>query len=171
MNAYKEMLLLLDEPCRKQYAKIFPNRDPELKKWKSALKKRAQEVARYVLPVATHAHLYHTISGLTLHRYHRLCDQFDTPLEQKLLVQKMVDAVQEADPLFFRKVEDTIPLDKTPEYDFLASRELLADKTDRKVFLDEFDKGLGSLTSRMVDYKINGQKSILHSISQEQNHK
>ena len=44
-----------------------------------------QQYSRYILPVAMHAHLYHTISGLTLHRYHRLCDQFDVPLEQKII--------------------------------------------------------------------------------------
>ena len=35
--------------------------------------KKAQEIARYVLPLATHAALYHTVLGLTLLRYWRLC--------------------------------------------------------------------------------------------------
>jgi len=63
-------------------------------------------VARYALPVATHAHLYHTISGLTLHRYHRLARQFDVPVEQQIVIDKMVAAVQAVDPDFFKFIED-----------------------------------------------------------------
>lgn len=164
MQAYKELIRILNPVIRSQYAKIFPNRDPELKKWDSALKKRAQEVARYVLPVATHAHLYHTISGLTLHRYNKLVEQYDTPYEQKIVVRKMVEAVSEVDPLFFKNIEDSIPLEKTPEYEFFASRALFQDISGRAAFLAEFDASLGGLTSRLVDYKANGQKSMAQAV-------
>jgi flavin-dependent thymidylate synthase len=163
MDAYKRLIEILDPVIRREYARIFPNRDPELKKWQSALKKRAQEVARYVLPVATHAHLYHTVSGLTLHRYHRLCDQFDAPHEQKLVVKKMVEAVNEVDPLFFRSIEDPIALDKTPEYEFFASRELFG-QAGREDFLTEFDAALGTYTSRLADWKVNGQRSMADAV-------
>ena len=164
MKAYLELIEILDEPIRMQYGKIFPNRDPELKRWKSGLKKRAQEVARYVLPVATHAHLYHTVSGLTLHRYHKMMNQFDTMAEQRIVIQKMVDAVNEADPLFFRQIEDPVPMDRTPEYEFLASRELLYDRASRKEYLAEFDTFLGEWTSKLVDYKVNGQQSMARAV-------
>ena len=164
MDGYQKLIEILSGPIRSQYAKLFPNRDPELKKWQSALKKRAQEVARYVLPVATHAHLYHTVSGLTIHRYHKLCDQFDAPTEQKLVVQKMVDAVNAVDPLFFRNIEDTIPLDKTPEYDYFAKHELLHDRKGREAFVAEFDRTLGARTSKLIDYKVNGQKSMAQAV-------
>lgn len=164
MKVYQELIEILEDPIRAQYGKIFPNRDPELKRWKGGLKKRAQEVARYVLPVATHAHLYHTVSGLTLHRYHRLMNQFDTMAEQKIVVQKMIDAVNEVDPLFFRNLEDALPLEKTPEYEFFASRGLLNDRTSRKEYLTEFDTFLGERTSKLVDYKINGQKSMAQAV-------
>ncbi len=164
MNAYKELIEILDPPIRSQYAKIFPNRDPELKRWKSSLKKRAQEVARYVLPVATHAHLYHTVSGLTLHRYNKLVNQFDTTYEQRLVIAKMVQAVNEVDPLFFRNIEDPIPLEKTPEYEFFEARGLSNQVSSRVEFLTEFDRSLGNLTSRLVDYKVNGQKSMAQAV-------
>jgi len=48
--------------------------------------------------------------------------QFDTPAEQRVVVQKMVDAVSEMDPLFFKNMEDAIPLEKTPEYRFFVDR-------------------------------------------------
>lgn len=164
MGAYQELMKILGPVIRAQYAKIFPNRDPGLKRWNSSLKKRAQEVARYVLPVATHAHLYHTVSGLTLHRYHKLIGQFDTPGEQRVVVQKMIEAVNEVDPLFFKHIEDPLPLDRTPEYAFFAERRLSEDVPSRREFLSEFDSTLGGLTSRLADYKVNGQASMAQAV-------
>lgn len=164
MGAYEKLIEILGPVVRKHYAKIFPNRDPELKKWKSALQKRAQEVARYLLPVATHAHLYHTVSGLTLHRYHKLCAQYDTPFEQREVVQKMVDAVCAVDPLFFKRIEDTIPLEQTPEHAFFESRKDSDTFERRAAFLAEFDRDLGGLTSRLADYKVNGQSSMAQAV-------
>lgn len=161
MDAYRRMIEILDPVVRAQYARIFPNRDPELKKWKSALKKRAQEVARYLLPVATHAHLYHTVSGLTLHRYHRLCDQFDAPSEQRLVVAKMVEAVSEVDPDFFKRIEDVIPIERTPEYAFFADEGV---PPQRGAFVEEFDRRLGSRTSLLVDYKVHGERSMAEAV-------
>ena len=59
------------------------------------IEKKAQEAARYALPVATFAYLYHTVSGLTLLRYYRTCGQFDTPLEQQIILKQMVDRLLE----------------------------------------------------------------------------
>src|SRR2546422_6858778 len=41
--------------------------------------------------VATFAYLYHTISGLTLLRYHRICQEPDTPQEQRTVVGRMME--------------------------------------------------------------------------------
>ncbi|OIO38503.1 MAG: hypothetical protein AUJ71_02940 [Candidatus Omnitrophica bacterium CG1_02_49_16] len=164
MQAYERLIRLLEPVVRVHYARIFPNRDLTLKPWKSALQKRAQEVARYVLPVATHAHLYHTVSGITLHRYHRLCQQFDAPFEQKIVVQKMIDAVNEIDPLFFKNIEDPIALAQTPEAEVMAARSLSADVKGRERFLKAFDESLGTWTSRLADYNVNGQQSMAASV-------
>ena len=164
MQAYEKLMVILEPHVRRNYAKIFPNRDPELKKWKSVIQKRNQEVARYVLPVATHAHLYHTVSGITLHRYHRLSEQFDTPFEQRLVIQKMIDAVNEVDPLFFKHIEDVMPLEKTPEYAFFEQNQLLHEIKNREIFLSEFDASLGDWTSRLVDYKVNGEKTMAEAV-------
>lgn len=164
MAAYEKLIQILEPTVRAQYARIFPNRDPELKKWKGALQKRGQEVARYVLPVATHAHLYHTVSGITLHRYHRLCEQFDAPFEQRIVIHKMIEAVNQADPNFFKQIEDTIPFEKTPEYEFFAANALSENNSSREDFIKGFDTSLGTLTSKMVDYKVNGQKSMADAV-------
>ena len=164
MDAYETLIATLAPTVRKQYARIFPNRDPELKEWNAILLKKNQEVARYILPVATHAHLYHTVSGLTLHRYHRLSEQFDTPFEQKAVIGKMIEAVNAVDPLFFKNMEDAIPLEKTPEYEFFAKHALSEEVKSREAFIKEFDASLGGLTSKLVDYKVNGQKSMAQAV-------
>ena len=64
------------------------------------MQKRAQEVARYVLPLATPAHLYHTVNGLTLLRYHVLANQPDVPAEVRYIVDRMVAEVLAVDPYF-----------------------------------------------------------------------
>ena len=76
----------------------------------------AAEYADVVLPIGTFAHLYHSISGLTLHRYHRLCQQLDAPTEMLWLVKAMVAEVNRVDPLYFQNIEDPLPLEQTLEY-------------------------------------------------------
>ena len=164
MDAYHRLIDLVEPVVVKDYCRIFPSRDPEEKRWASAIKKRCQEVARYALPVATHAHLYHTISGLTLHRYWRLCQQFDAPLEQRLVVQRMVDEVSKIDPHFMTLAEDPIPLDKTLEYQAFQQFHGSSRNGATKRFLDEFDAELGGATSRLVDYKVNAEATMAQAV-------
>ena len=164
MDTYKKLIGLLELTVLKHYKDLFPNRDLAQKKWAGAVKKRCQEVARYVLPVATHAHLYHTVSGLTLHRYHRLAEQFDTPAEQRIVVDKMIEAVNAVDPDFFKTIEDPIPLEQTPEHGFLASQALSGDVPSREAFIREFDGSLGKWVSRLIDYKVNGVASMAGAV-------
>ena len=164
MEAYHRLIETLNPPATAEYRKIFPNRNPEEKKWAGAIKKKVLEVARYVLPVATHAHLYHTVSGITLHRYHRLCEQLDTPLESRIVVKKMVEAVNQVDPEFFKFIEDVIPLEETLEYQvFQSLRGSVRDGTG-EMFVKEFDEELGERTSLLIDYKINGEKTMAQAV-------
>ncbi|NOZ05363.1 MAG: FAD-dependent thymidylate synthase, partial [Chloroflexi bacterium] len=101
--------------------------------------KRAQEVARYVLPVATFAYLYHTISALTLLRYWRLCQQYDAALETRLVVQQMVAALLQHDPLFEKLLEDPLPLEETPEGQFFATGFAFPGRNEQEAFRREFD--------------------------------
>lgn len=68
--------------------------------------KKAIEIARYVLPIATHASLVYTCSGLVLHRLWRLMNTGDVPFEAAQVLSKMIDAARGVDPDFFRKVGD-----------------------------------------------------------------
>src|SRR3989344_2722313 len=164
MDAYHKLSALLEPAVTLEYKRLFPARVREEKRWQSAIKKRCQEVARYVLPVATHAHLYHTISGLTLHRYHRLSRQFDVPDEQRLVIEKMVAAVNRFDPDFFKFIEDPLPLEETLEYRVLQG----FDEGQRcrwpKAFIKEFDREMGGYSSKLIDYKVNAERVLAQSV-------
>jgi flavin-dependent thymidylate synthase len=157
MQAYKKLIELLDIPVKNEYKKIFSKKTND--EFEKIVKKKKQEIARYVLPVATYAHLYHTVSGLTLYRYYRLCEQFDVPYEQKIVVKKMVEEVNKIDPLFFKHCESSIPLENTVEYEFLKQW-----KNASKEFYIDFDDDLKNLSSKLVDYKINCEKVMADSI-------
>jgi thymidylate synthase ThyX len=164
MDAYRNLGALLEPTVAAEYRRLFPIRDPEDKRWKNAIKKRCQEVARYVLPVATHAHLYHTISGLTLHRYHRLCQQFDVPGEQRLIVKKMVEAVSQFDPDFFKFIEDPLPLEETLEFQLVSTFDESLRCCWPKAFIQEFDRGLDGRSSKLIDYKVNSESVLAQSV-------
>ncbi len=164
MKGYFRLIEMLGPDIEEEYFALYPARRRQKEKWAPNIHKRVLEAARYVLPVATHAHLYHTISGITLHRYRKLCGQFDTPLETRLVVDKMVEAVRRFDPLFFRKTDDPVPLEETLEYELFerARRELGADRG--AAFVDEFDQDLGPWRSKLVDWKSNAEAVMAQSV-------
>ncbi len=164
MDVYHQLIELLWPDAECAYFEIFPARKASPEKWKGVIKKKVQEVARYILPVSTHAHLYHTVSGITLHRYNKLKDSFDTPYETKLVVNKMVEQVNQADPLFFKNIEDPIPLEQTLEFKLFNS--FFKDGRDNysSEFIKEFDQELGSRVSKLIDYKVNAESTMARSV-------
>lgn len=163
MQAYHHLMELVAGTIGDEFKRIFPVRKIEEKRWQSVLKKKEQEVARYVLPVATHAHLYHTISAITLLRYHRLCEQFDTPVESRWVVGKMVEEVLKLYPDFLKILEETLPLDRTPEYEVFTAFHARP-KNIHVDFIREFDEDLGGLRSKLMDYKIQGEAVLAQSV-------
>ncbi|MHB8873210.1 MAG: FAD-dependent thymidylate synthase [Myxococcaceae bacterium] len=165
MGCYRALIELLTPKVSQEFFRVFPARARQPEKWAGAIKKRAQEVARYVLPIGTFAHLYHTVSGLTLHRYHRLCQQLDVPTETLLLVKAMVAEVSRVDPLYFEHIEDPLPLESTLEHRALAELgRLKVGGPSAKAFLREFDAGLGPYRSKLVDYKVNAVASVAQGV-------
>jgi flavin-dependent thymidylate synthase len=165
MAAYRSLIEMLTPRVAEEFYRLFPARKRQPEKWSIGIKKKAQEVARYVLPIGTFAHLYHTVSGVTLHRYHRLCQQLDVPTETLLLVKAMVAEVNRLDPLFFEKVEDPLPLQETLEYQALAEHgRLHAGQGGARAFVAAFDAELGPLSSRLIDYKVNGERSVADGV-------
>ncbi len=112
--AYKRLIELLIPAAAREYYRIFPARKKS-GEYDKDVKKKAQEIARYVLPVATFAYLYHTVSAITLLRYWRLCQQPDAAIETRVVVGAMVAELLRVDPQFAQLLEEPIPLEDTLE--------------------------------------------------------
>jgi thymidylate synthase ThyX len=162
--AYERLTEKLMPVVGAEYNKLFTKHDTTDKKVASKLKKRAMEAARYVLPVATFAYLYHTVSGVTLLRYWRLCEQFDAPAETREVVGAMVQALLAHDPLYKTVLEEPLPLEATPEFAFFEARPELAESHSRAAFREEFDRSLDGHVSKLVDWKANNEAILAASV-------
>ena len=111
MAEYQALIGLLTPLCEAEYFRRFAARRVRAEKYAGQIQKRAQEIARYVLPLATEAYLYHTVSGLTLLRYRRLCETYDAPREQREVVEQMVRLLLDVDPLFEKLLQEPLPLE------------------------------------------------------------
>src|SRR5881396_1998785 len=80
--------------------------DKRRKKVQREAEKKAIETARYVIPVAAFTSMVHTVSGIVLHRLHRMMRTGDAPTESVRVVSAMVAKVREVDPGFFDRVGD-----------------------------------------------------------------
>jgi hypothetical protein len=69
--------------------------------------KKSQEMARYVIPIAAGTQLYHTVSGIVLLRYIRMCEAANTPREARRIVEQMVEEVRRVDPAFVAEIQET----------------------------------------------------------------
>ena len=162
-QGYEDLCRLLLGPASSAYYARYPARRHYTMKYDKEVQKKAQEVARYVLPVATFAYLYHTISGLTLLRYHRVCREPDTPLEQRIVVGRMVEELLALEPAYAGILEEPIPEEETPEYRAMR----LAgprDDTDRGAFLREFDRDLGDRVSVLADYPAKNEETLAQAV-------
>jgi flavin-dependent thymidylate synthase len=162
--AYRRLTELLTPLAGERYFGLFPGRlrGDGQQKFGGAIQKRAQEIARYVLPVATFAYLYHTVSGVTLFRYWRLCETYDAPAEQREVVSRMVAEVLRHDPLYEAVLQDPLPLEETPE--FAAFEALPRTIASGSEFRAEFDRELDGRVSRLVDWKANNEEILASSV-------
>lgn len=166
MRAYSELCEMLRPHVAEHYYGRFHARQGS-KRADTDIQKRAQEVARYVLPIATHAYLYHTISVLTLLRYYRVAQEFDTSNEQKQVVALMVQELLAFEPEFGTILQQPMPIEDTPEYAFFADRDLCeVDMDNAKRFVRAFDGELAGATSRLIDWG-NCNQSVLASSVRE----
>lgn len=162
MSAYEALVERLKPLARSEYAKRFPKRPIDEKKYRLDIKRKAQEIARYALPVATFAYMYHTISGVTLLRYNRLCKLYDAPHEQTVVVQKMVQQLLEAEPKFADLIEAPLEEDGSPEWKFFEQHNPNA--LHAKSFIDEFDAELEGRVSKLTGYKTDNERILADSV-------
>src|SRR5215831_15884492 len=160
-NYYRELSALLIADTRGILGDIWklgPNSNPKhIQKIERSAEKRSIEIARYVLPVAAHTTMVHTISGIVLHRLWRMAAASDAPNETRAIVGAMVSLVKEHDPQFFERF-GTEPLDDLPEF-----RKSTTVAFAGEGFAREFDAKLGGKTSRLVDYSPNAARVIAES--------
>jgi hypothetical protein len=78
----------------------------------------------------------------------------------------MVAEVTRHDPLFFRDMEDPLPLEDTAEYRLLASygteRGVGGDRA--RLFREEFERDIGGYRSRLIDYKVNAEATLAQAV-------
>ncbi|HMM43762.1 MAG TPA: FAD-dependent thymidylate synthase, partial [Thermomicrobiales bacterium] len=174
IDGYRNLTDILSPGLAERYAKVFPSRarasGPEAeRRVADAVQKRAQEVARYVLPLATPAHLYHTINGLTLLRYYVLANQLDVPAEVRYIVNAMVAEVLKIDPFFLgaRGYELDLQIlgaEDTIEYEALdGMRRTVASPSDERFFA-EFDATLGRYDSRLASYNPDAERVLADAV-------
>ncbi|MBE0592440.1 MAG: FAD-dependent thymidylate synthase, partial [Gemmatimonadales bacterium] len=165
-DAYRRLGELLVPVAARAFYATFRGRETQPARWEKAIRKRALEVARYVLPVATFTTLYHTVPAVTLFRYRRLAATFDAPTEQRIVVEAMTDELLRHDPSYAAVLEAPIPLEETPEF-ALAQALFASPRTDRPgdaSFRARFDAGLEGRVSRLVDRKERNEEVLAEAV-------
>jgi flavin-dependent thymidylate synthase len=164
LEGYRRLTEILTPDFERDYATVFPARakakgEQAMQRVTDAVQKRAQEVARYVLPLATPAHLYHTVNGLTLLRYYVLANQPDAPTEVRYIVNRMVDEILAVDPNFLGAPGYPLDLRPLSANDTLEARafddwraNLGQTEETTEAFCREFDADLGELDSKLSSY-------------------
>ena len=164
MKDYHALCELLQPVVAQAYFARFNGRQGS-KRADTDIRKKAQEAARYVLPVATHAYLYHTISVITLLRYHRVAQEFDTSAEQRRVTDAMVAALLAHEPEFAVVLEEPLPIEDTPEYGFFAERGLCEVDTDNaRLFTRQFDADLNGAVSILVNHGVNNEATLADAV-------
>jgi flavin-dependent thymidylate synthase len=106
-DAYDQLRDNLVEANRKVMAAIGKIKGYTDKKTVQEAEKKAQEMARYVVPVAAATQMYHTVSGIVLLRYVRMCEASSAPAEARRVVEQMLEEVRRIDPAFVGQVEES----------------------------------------------------------------
>jgi len=162
-DRYAELSALLKDDALailKELRYVRPNTNPErLKQIERDAEKRAIETARYVIPVAAFTSMVHTISGIVLHRLHRMMNAGDTPHETRRVIGEMVRLVKEWDPLFFEKVgAGTIAPEDIPEAHVPRHR------GQGDAFAAAFDARLNGRWSRLRDASPHAEEIVADSV-------
>ncbi len=163
-QAYLRLRDMLAPAAASAFFAVFPGRGRRPEKWAREIRRKSQEAARYVLPVATWARLYHTVSALTLMRYRRCCDQIELPSELRLLIDAMLAELLRWDPSYELLIEDPLPVEETVEAQALAALGDDARHTRSAAFCAEFDAELGERVSSLVGYSPDAEQAVARAV-------
>jgi thymidylate synthase ThyX len=159
MKAYTRLRESLVDSAEAEYFRIFPARARRRATYQKDILRKTQEVARYVVPVAALTYLYHTISGVTLLRYWRMCLQHDVPHEQRQVIDRMVQILLAYDPAYNIILEEPLDPEGNPEFAWMADP-----SGPGTGFKEEFDATLEGHIARLVDYKTGGEKTVAAAV-------
>ena len=164
MKDYQDLCGFLRDAVSAEYFGRFKGRYGT-KRADTDIKKRAQEAARYVLPLATHAYLYHTVSVITLLRYYRMCQQYDVPREQRQVTEAMVRALLAREPEFETVLQEPLPLEETPEFEFFKNRGVgIVDTESARKFVAEFDAELDGKWSALAGWNNHNEENVAAAV-------
>ncbi|HET8645508.1 MAG TPA: FAD-dependent thymidylate synthase, partial [Vicinamibacteria bacterium] len=121
--------------------------------------KKAIELARYVIPVAAHTSMVHTVSGIVLHRLYRMMRTGDAPAESAAVVQAMVGHVRALDPAFFERVGEG-PLAEAE----LAESRFPATRAAGDAEASRLDALLGPRVSLLVDWSGRAERTAADAV-------
>jgi flavin-dependent thymidylate synthase len=158
IGAFESLQEILFKKAKEAYEEIFQGRKG---KYDSSIAKKAQEIARYVLPIAMHSKLHHTINEMTLLRLNRLSNQPDFPLEQRLIVEGMMSSLEERGIELGDVVEDPIEGTDMIEYSLM---ELHRGQTSTREFFREFDSYLNGKRSVLEGYNPNAEFLLANAV-------
>ncbi|MDK2971340.1 MAG: hypothetical protein PWP23_1095 [Candidatus Sumerlaeota bacterium] len=160
--AYRRLCESLEGPVEAEFFRRFNRSERMEKRHRATIRKKAQEIARYVLPVGTHAYLYHTVSAITLLRYWRAAAQLDVPAETRLVVGEMVRQVLAHDSEYGITLQEPLDPEMFPEIGVLAAH---ADDVGRaRAFREEFDAGLEGHWSRLTGYTHGAEQQVASAV-------
>jgi len=101
----------------------------------------------------------HTFSGITLHRLRRMQQASDVPHEATLVIEAMVRAVRDIDPLFFEKIgEPPLPREDLPEFSFPKVQR------NAEQFCRDFDGKLHGRTAKLIDFSKEAEEIVADAL-------
>ncbi len=162
-DAYRRLCELFHAPVEAEFFRRFNRSERMAKSHQRTIGKKAQEVARYVLPVATHAYMYHTVSAITLLRYWRVADQLETPVETRMIVGEMIRQLLEFDPEYAITLQEPLDPSVFPESRFHRA----PGETDggaARDFRREFDAQLDGKWSKLVAWTGGAEELVASAV-------
>lgn len=124
--------------------------------------KKAIETARYVIPIGCHTAMVYTVSGITLHRLHRMASACEVPDEARAVVDRMVEAVRAVDPAFFEAVGEP-PLGSGEGVEAARTGPDAPPAGDAAA-IESFDKALDGRRARLVDYGVRAPHVVADAV-------
>ncbi|MBI5155008.1 FAD-dependent thymidylate synthase [Candidatus Poribacteria bacterium] len=162
--AYRRLCERLAGPVESEFYKRF-NRSARMEKsHTSSVRKKAQEIARYVLPVGTQAYLYHTVSAITLLRYWRVVNQHDCPAETRFVVGEMVRQLLDHDPEYRLTLQEPLEPGSFPEDAVLSAHPELLTGTRARAFREEFDTSLEGRWSKLIGFDPRAESLVASAV-------